>query len=239
MVQDGMNVLRKRLRVSRYRLSPFQRQALNVGRYSIFFAGLVLSVAISINIVTFYIEAGDIYRPICQVCPAYPLFTLSQAGLGVTTDVGARYIPWLSLGVLAMFLFAATKVRRPFCRICPVAVVMMPFAKVSGMSIHKDPKKCTGCSMCYRVCPVDVTEVWKEMERTDVTVSSCILCMRCVEVCPEDGCLTGRVFGFNVIESSYRKFLKQHDRRTRRSMGRHSSPWWGRAGKDLEPPGGT
>ena len=239
MIQDGLNYLRKRLGVSRYRLSPFQRQLLAVSRYSIFFGGLVLSIAVSIIIVTFYIEVGDIYRPICQVCPAYPLFTLSQAGMGLTTDVGARYIPWLSLSVLAMFLFSSTKVRRPFCRLCPVAVVMMPFRKVSGMSIHKDPKKCTRCSMCYRVCPVDVTEVWKEMEETDVTVSSCILCMRCVEVCPEDGCLTGRVFGFNVIESSYRKFLRQHDRRTRLSMHRHSSPWWGGTKSGPKPPGGS
>ena len=224
MVQDGMNWVRKKLRISRYRLNPFQRQLLNVGRYSIFFVGLVLSIAISISIVTFYLERGDVYRPICQVCPAYPLFTISQAGLGITTDVGARHIPWLSLFVLAAFLFAAIKVRRPFCRLCPVAVAMMPFNRVSGISLHKDPKKCTKCSMCYRVCPVDVTEVWKEMERTDVTVANCILCMRCVEVCPEDGCLTGRVLGLNVLESSYRKFLKQHDRRTRTVLQEHASP---------------
>jgi formate hydrogenlyase subunit 6/NADH:ubiquinone oxidoreductase subunit I len=92
---------------------------------------------------------------------------------------------------------------------------MMPFSKVSGVSLHKDPKKCTRCSMCHRVCPVDVTEVWKEMEKTEVTVSECILCMRCVEVCPEDGCLTGRVMGFNAVESSYAKFLNQHRRPVR------------------------
>ncbi len=237
MVQDGLNALRARLGIPRYKLSPFQRQVLNVARYSIFFGGLVLSIAIGIQLVTYYIERGDIYRPICQVCPAYPLFTISQAGLGITTDVGARNIPWISIGVLAAFLAASVKVRRPFCRLCPVAVAMMPFRKVSGISIHKDPKKCTRCSMCYRVCPVDVTEVWKEMEETDVTVSSCILCMRCVEVCPEDGCLTGRVMGFNVLESSYRKFIRQHDRTTRSRMQAHATPAprrsWG-----LRPGGG-
>jgi polyferredoxin len=217
MVQGMLSWTRKPLRISRYRLSPFQRQVLNVSRYSIFFGGLVLSIAISISIVTFYINVGDVYRPICQVCPAYPLFTL---------------------GVLGAFLFSSVKVRRPFCRICPIAVAMMPFSKVAGVSLHKDPKKCTRCSMCNRVCPVDVTEVWKEMDRTDVTVHNCILCMRCVEVCPEDGCLTGRVLGFNMIESSYRKFLRQHDRRTRGYMVRHSSPWWGGGPKEPPPPGG-
>jgi len=99
-------------------------------------------------------------------------------------------------------------------------VLMMPFARVSGVSLHKDPKKCTRCSMCHRVCPVDVTEVWKEMERTDVTVPECILCMRCVEACPEDGCLTGRVMGVNVTESSYAKFLNSHGRSVReRALG--------------------
>jgi polyferredoxin len=238
-VQDGLNYVRKRLGIHRYRLSPFQGQILNVSRYSIFFGGLVLSIALSISIVTFYVEVGDYYRPICQVCPAYPIFTLGQAGSGISPDSGARNIPWISLSVMAAFLFASVKVRRPFCRLCPVAVMMMPFARVSGLSVHKDPKKCTRCSMCHRVCPVDVTEVWKEMEKTDVTVSSCILCMRCVEVCPEDGCLTGRVLGFNVTESSYRKFLKQHDKRTRGSMEPHQSPWWAGGKNGDKPPGGS
>ena len=237
MIQDVMNWVRGRLGISRYRLSPFQLQVLNVGRYSIFFAGLLLSMFIALDIVTYYLNVGDVYRPICQVCPAYPLFTISQAGLGLTTGVGAQNIPWLSIAVLGLFLFSSVVVRRPFCRICPVAVIMMPFNRVSGVSLHKDGKKCTRCSMCHRVCPVDVTEVWKEMEETDITVHNCILCMRCVEVCPEDGCLTGRVLGFNVTESSYRKFMGQHDRRTRRSMGAHASPWWA-GGKGEGPPGG-
>jgi polyferredoxin len=186
-----------------------------VVRYSVFFVGILLSVLIGVTLITFYLSRGDIYRPICQVCPAYPLFTLSQAGLGLTTAAGARQIPWLSLGILAAFMVASIRVRRPFCRVCPVSVVMMPFSKVSGVSLHKDPKKCTRCSMCHRVCPVDVTEVWKEMERTDVTVPECILCMRCVEACPEDGCLTGRVLGINVTESSYAKFLNSHKRSVR------------------------
>lgn len=236
MIQDVMNWVRSKVGVSRIRLSPFQRQALNVGRYSIFFAGLLLSLFIAIDIVTYYVNVGDVYRPICQVCPAYPFFTVGQAGLGLTTAVGAQNMPWIAIGALSLFLFAAVVVRRPFCRICPVAVIMMPFNRVSGISLHKDGKKCTRCSMCHRVCPVDVTEVWKEMERTDITVHNCILCMRCVEVCPEDGCLTGRVLGFNVLESSYRKFLRQHDRSTRRSMGAHGSRSWG--GGKGGPPGG-
>ncbi len=173
----------------------------------------------------------------CQVCPAYPLFTISQSGLDLTTSVGAQNIPWISIGVLGAFLFSGLAVRRAFCRICPVAVIMMPFNRVSGISLHKDGKKCTRCSMCHRVCPVDVTEVWKEMEKTDITVHNCILCMRCVEVCPEDGCLTGRVAGFNVTESSYKKFIGQHDRRTRGSMKAHGSQYWGDE-KGPDPPGG-
>jgi len=222
--QDAMDELRSRLGVRRHRLTAYQRQWLLVVRYSVFLAGILLSVLIGVTLITYYLERGDIYRPICQVCPAYPLFTISQAGLGISPVVGAQNIPWLSLGVLAAFLFASIKVRRPFCRVCPVSVVMMPFAKVAGVSLHKDPKKCTRCSMCHRVCPVDVTEVWKEMEATDVTVPECILCMRCVEVCPEDGCLTGRVLGFNVLESSYSKFINQHHRRVRmRVLGRRGA----------------
>lgn len=215
MVQDGIDTLRSRLGIKRYKLSAYQRQVLLVVRYSVFFVGVLLSVLIGVTLISFYLSRGDIYRPICQVCPAYPLFTLSQAGLGLTTAAGARQIPWLSLGILAAFMVASVRVRRPFCRVCPVSVVMMPFSKVSGVSLHKDPKKCTRCSMCHRVCPVDVTEVWKEMERTDVTVPECILCMRCVEACPEDGCLTGRVLGINVTESSYAKFLNSHKRSVR------------------------
>ncbi|MEJ2126534.1 MAG: 4Fe-4S dicluster domain-containing protein [Candidatus Bathyarchaeota archaeon] len=83
-----------------------------------------------------------------------------------------------------------------------------PFKKISLIKLTKVEEKCTKCGICKRVCPPQVTEVYDE-KGGDVTVSSCILCFRCVEMCPYEDCLKVEVAGKPIYKS--KNWLKEEE----------------------------
>ena len=167
-------------------------------------------------------KGGFVYTyfsaPFCQVCPMKPLCTLTQTSVGVmrtdyifgpTTGQFYQlgfYVTSLNLFVLGIVTVAAFFFRRSWCRICPLGGLnalfnrFPPFKWISGVRLDKVEEKCTKCGICERVCPTQVTEVY-EFKGGDVTTSNCILCLRCVEMCPEEGCLKFKVAGKTAYKS--------------------------------------
>ena len=107
---------------------------------------------------------------------------------------------------VSLVLAASFKVRRFWCRFCPTAIsfgVMNQLKRwqwVSFLHLNKEEKKCTKCGICKRVCPVQVTEVYEKKDG-DVKTSMCLLCLRCVEMCPEPDCLKVDLAGRTVFKS--------------------------------------
>ncbi|NIP36238.1 MAG: 4Fe-4S dicluster domain-containing protein, partial [Thermoplasmata archaeon] len=81
-----------------------------------------------------------------------------------------------------------------------------------------DPSKCTKCRVCMRVCPMDIEEIFVEMEKENVTSPECIMCGRCVESCPEGGALS-----FNYMGKELARSMSPADRRDERE-GRYQCP---------------
>ena len=75
-----------------------------------------------------------------------------------------------------------------------------PFKQIALRRLHKDEEKCTKCGVCKRVCPTQVTEVYDE-KGGDVTVSRCMLCFRCVEMCPYEDTLKVKLAGKTIFKS--------------------------------------
>jgi polyferredoxin len=167
-------------------------------------------------------EGGFVYTyfsaPFCQVCPMKPLCVLLQTSVGImrpdwifgpTTgqfyQLG-QYVTSLNLFVLGLVTVAAFFYRRSWCRICPLGGLIAlfnrfpPFKWVSGLRLDKEEKKCTKCGVCKRVCPTQVTEVY-ELKGGDVTTSQCLLCLRCVEMCPYEDALRLKAAGKTVFKS--------------------------------------
>ncbi|MFC1486843.1 4Fe-4S binding protein [Thermoproteota archaeon] len=167
-------------------------------------------------------EGGFIYQyfsaPFCQVCPMKPFCVLLQSSVGlirpewigqVTTgqfyELG-YYITSLNLIVLGVVTVSAFLYRRAWCRICPLGALIAlfhrfpPFKWVSVLRLDKVEEKCTKCGICKRICPTQVTEVYDE-KGGDVTTSSCILCLRCVEMCPYEDALQLKAAGKTVLRS--------------------------------------
>ncbi len=166
-------------------------------------------------------EAGIvsyINEPFCLVCPMRPLCVLI---LGAVGAMNFSYVFKITYGPLYALGFYITSVnllvlivitalsfayRRFWCRICPMGGLtalfstFSPFKQFAITKLTKDEEKCTKCGICKRVCPTQVTEVF-DRKGGDVTVSDCILCFRCVEMCPYKETLTVSVAGKPIFQS--------------------------------------
>jgi polyferredoxin len=120
-----------------------------------------------------------------------------SSGIFVTINT----LVFLVLTVIGSFL-----VRRVWCRFCPTGASIAVLNKLKGfkwtpmLHLNKDEEKCTKCGICKRVCPLQVTEVY-EQKGGKITTSMCMLCLRCVEMCPYEGCLKVNVAKKTVFKS--------------------------------------
>jgi polyferredoxin len=120
-----------------------------------------------------------------------------SSGIFVTINA----LIFLALTVIGSFL-----IRRVWCRFCPTGASIAVLNKLRGfkwtpvLHIKKDEEKCTKCGICKRVCPVQVTEVY-EQKGGKITTSMCMLCLRCVEMCPYEGCLKVNMANKTVFKS--------------------------------------
>jgi len=166
-------------------------------------------------------EAGIvsyINEPFCLVCPMKPLCLLVLGALGAMNFAymfQITYGPFYTLGfyltsinitVLILITILSLAYRRFWCRICPLGGLtalfstFTPFKQVALTRLHKTEEKCTKCGICKRVCPTQVTAVF-DRKGGDVTVSDCMLCFRCVEMCPYKETLQVKVAGKTVLKS--------------------------------------
>jgi ferredoxin-type protein NapH len=112
---------------------------------------------------------------------------------------------------VALTVAGSFAIRRVWCRFCPtgssLAVVnrFRGFKWAPALHLDKDEEKCTKCGICKRVCPVQVTDVY-EQKGGKIDTSMCMLCLRCVEMCPYEGCLKVKFGGKTVFKS--RNWLK-------------------------------
>ena len=96
--------------------------------------------------------------------------------------------------------------RRFWCRFCPTGISVAAVNKFKNskwlpiLHINKVEEKCTKCGICKRVCPVQVAEVY-EQKGGNISTSMCLLCSRCVEMCPYEGCLKVNLGDATVFQS--------------------------------------
>jgi ferredoxin-type protein NapH len=234
LYMDLLDRIRKIFKRRYLKLSNRANTGLRQLRYVIIAAFLILSFVFGSQeifgsqIVSATERGGYVFSylsaPFCQVCPMRPLCVLTQMGLGsmnstfvfssvkgVLFEVG-YYVSSLNLIIFGLVTVAALAYRRIWCRICPLGGLtalfnrFVPFKWASVIRLNKVEEKCTKCGICKRVCPPQITEVYEE-KGGDVTTSACILCLRCVEMCPYEDCLKVNVVGKTVFKS--RNWLKQ------------------------------
>jgi polyferredoxin len=121
------------------------------------------------------------------------------------------FVTITALIFVALTFVGSFFVRRVWCRFCPTGSSIAILNRFKGfkwapvLHLDKDEEKCTKCGICKRVCPVQVTEVY-EQKGGKITTSMCMLCTRCVEMCPYEDCLKVKLGGKTVFKS--RNWLK-------------------------------
>lgn len=112
---------------------------------------------------------------------------MTYVNIPLVTDL--IIIVFVALTLAGTFMF-----RRFWCRFCPTAVSIGALNRFKSMGwlpllhVNKVEEKCTKCGICKRVCPVQVTEVYDRKDG-NIRTSMCLNCLRCVEMCPYEGCL--------------------------------------------------
>jgi ferredoxin-type protein NapH len=112
---------------------------------------------------------------------------------------------------VALTLIGSFAIRRVWCRFCPTGASLAVVNRFRGfkwapaLHLDKTEEKCTKCGICKRVCPVQVTDVYEE-KGGKIGTSMCMLCLRCVEMCPYEGCLKVKVGRKTAFQS--RNWLK-------------------------------
>jgi polyferredoxin len=128
--------------------------------------------------------------------------------ISYSSEIYATIYPLIFVALTVVGSFA---IRRVWCRFCPTGASLAVVNRFRGfkwapaLHLDKDEEKCTKCGICKRVCPVQVTDVY-EQKGGKIGTSMCMLCTRCVEMCPYEGCLKVKL-GRKIVFKS-RNWLK-------------------------------
>lgn len=201
LLSDMLTRLREMVGLSRVTLSRRWRDGLVWTKYIILFVFLGLAAAAALPV--FSDQRLSLADPFCQVCPQRifaAFFSFDQVCWTNFHDSVTTFFTWLGLAAFALF-FVGLTVRRFWCRLCPIGGLGALFNRTGLVMLRKDDAKCTRCRACQRTCPLDVRRVYEGRGKGAVTACECHLCLRCLEACPEPGCLEFRWLGGRVAES--------------------------------------
>ncbi len=106
--------------------------------------------------------------------------------MGTTTE-----LIWFLVGnalyyATGIILAIKFKDNRAFCKyLCPIAPILKASSRFTILRIKGDNKSCTNCGTCSENCPmgINIPEYVKANSRVKST--ECIMCMKCIAVCPQ------------------------------------------------------
>jgi polyferredoxin len=200
-VQDLMMYLRRIFRLPYKELNYSTIRILDRTKFAILFIVIVLVFLLSLPAYGLNSLQSQLNAPFEQFCPARPMFVYFQQILG--WEPWSTGVPMLGVIVLGFFFVSTFVIRKFYCRICPVGAINSFFNKYSLLTLQKDGNKCTKCRICLRVCPMDIEEIYEEKDKTNISAKECIHCYRCVELCPEEDCLSVAFLEKTIIRSKH------------------------------------
>jgi len=201
-VGDVLTLARRRLRLHYVELSSGSRKLLRGTGNFLLWGGWGISYLIGFKSMAKI--RCHLFLPYCQVCPARllcPLFALQMPSWRDFSNVLTSMFTVLAWLALLLFLAAFLAGRRIWCRVCPIGLVTSWFNRGALLELRKDPQRCNGCGACADACPMGSTHV-REGRGEHINHADCIFCLRCVEQCPREECLSLRFLNMPLVASS-------------------------------------
>lgn len=212
-LQDLLTKIRGYLNVEPSRFSWITRDRYQSVKYILLVLLILLPIGIGNSFFGLPKLTSDLAVPFCQICPAKPLLPIFDGNFNhIFIDFSSNtrlVLSSLSMIILGLFFAASFLKSRFLCSYCPMSALASLFDKIGLLSLKKDSQKCTRCGNCARVCPMEIREVAEDRERTNMVTQDCMLCMRCIEACPEDNALRATFAGLTIFPSSAKGFLKR------------------------------
>lgn len=212
-IQDILSKVRSFFGLNYYRFRWQTREKIRVIKYILLFAAIGISIFIANPIPFIGKISKDLSVPFCQICPAKALMPVFEGNWSHITTLHLNKVT-LVMTVLAMIILALSLVgsffkRRFFCFFCPMLALMRIFKKIRLIQLRKNPLSCTHCGNCAFVCPMDIRVVTEEREKTKIFDDECILCLSCIDACPEDGTLKLNFLNKTLYRSSRTRSLRK------------------------------
>jgi len=201
---DLFDGLRVRFQYGYWRMAERWRAGLRATSYCLFAATLAVSWIFRPGRFTTP-GACRIYLPFCKICPARLACPAAAGAMptwwgGFANDL-ETFFTILSYATLAFFVAAFLSMRRMWCHACPIGLVNSWFNRGGGATLQKEATRCNRCGACADGCPMGLTHVRDEKKKENLNTPECIFCLRCVELCPREKCLTFRFFGLPIARS--------------------------------------
>lgn len=204
-IQDILNMVRKIFKLKPFFLSEKTKKIFKRISYSLLISIIIFSIASSLPLLPWSLRK-QVYLSVCQMCPSRYIFpylggwpivhNLVPVGYGIFTMVSIIF----TLTLLGSFFW-----KRTWCRICPSGLLLSFFNRGSILNKEKDILKCSRCGVCLSACPLQNEDVYLEKKKGNVDYADCIHCFRCIDSCPEDGCLKVKFLGMRIFKSGFKR----------------------------------
>ncbi len=207
-IQDWITGLRKKIGFPYASYSEDSFNKLKVIKYFLLLALIFIPLAIGGQFLS-----HDWSVPFCKICPArmiIPAFNgdFSQWHIDFSSHV-KMVLTALGMFIVGVFLVGSFIKKRFFCFFCPMSAFHYIFSELSFLKLKKEGSKCTVCGDCYRVCDMQIKPIADDVKSVDILKDDCILCLKCVAACPEEGALRVDVLGKTVFEATRGGFSKR------------------------------
>jgi len=215
LIQDLLTKLRKFLRIKPARFLWASHDKIKPIKYILLFLMILIPIGIGNSIFGLPKLGHDWAAPFCQMCPARPLLPIFSGDFSQIFIDFSSYTR-LALSFLAMalsgLLLAGSFIKKRFlCAFCPMSALMSTVKNAGLMQLKKLPQRCTKCGNCQRACDMEIRDVCNEEEKGKLVTEDCMLCLKCIEVCPEDKALRATFMGKPIFTSSVEGFIKRQD----------------------------
>ncbi|MFH2045853.1 MAG: 4Fe-4S binding protein [Pseudomonadota bacterium] len=212
-IQDWITRLRVRagIRYSMYSKKTFKR--LKKIKYILLILLVLLPLGMSNSIFGLPRLSHEWATPYCMICPGrtvLPLFSGDVTQLVVDFSSGTKMVlTTLGMVVTGLFFLGAFIKRRFFCLFCPMSSLQYLFSKIGLLRLTKDGTKCTRCGNCHRVCDIGISEIAENVDSKNIVQDDCMMCFKCVAVCPEENCLKVSFLGATLYAATEEGFFKR------------------------------
>ncbi len=216
-IQDWITNLRKKLniRYSNYSEKSFNR--LKTIKYFLLALLILIPLGMSNSLFGLPKLNSDFSVPFCMICPGRTLLpTFAGDFSQLTIDFSSKtkmVLTALGMAITGLFFVGSFVKKRFFCLFCPMSAFHYIFYKGALLRLTKKGEKCTKCGNCYHVCDVGIRGIADDVESKNIVKDDCIMCFKCVAACPEDQCLTVKVLGLPVYESTGNGFSRRMSKR--------------------------